>query len=354
MSHVKILPCRSNIFSSTYLPKAMTTENKIVHILRHAAANDDDAIFDPPLSSNGAYEATKLIENLPSCMKAPTLVLAPPLKRCMETALRAFHPRYNYLIRHQPSKNTLENTKCNELMDHFANGNVTFMLDPRLQDATKEFHPGKHKGRIGMPSRREMHSGYRRHFIFPEEFYPKYAEDQDDDPDEQQDWYTENGMWAGNLRCENIESLERAASFKEFLYNRPEKEIIVITCEDFGETLIDHGLYHFKVLSFIWKPTVSGRIRLVNLTCPEAQKNIVKDHNYSSYWPYSLPERSELFKKWHREPSEKIIQYFFGIEERKKYLGLDKLTFDDLEAELGPEVVKEVKDRVSINTNSYL
>ena len=86
----------------------------------------------------------------------------------------------------------------------------------------------------------------------------------------------EEGMWIKGWR--SVESLERAASFKEFLYNRPEKEIIVITCHNFIDTLIGHSGYrHLELSSCIWKPTVSGRIRLVPLTSPESQKDILED-----------------------------------------------------------------------------
>src|SRR5204862_5131630 len=90
-------------------------------------------------------------------------------------------------------------------------------------------------GPIRMPSRLDMVPTYKKYFIFPEEFYPKYEDGQDYDPDENQDWCKQEGLWARGWH--SVESLERAASFKEFLYNRPEKEIIVITCDGFHDTL---------------------------------------------------------------------------------------------------------------------
>ena len=74
-------------------------------------------------------------------MRAPTLVLAPPHKRCMETALRAFHPHFNHTLRRIASENTAENTESNEVMQHFAKGNVNFMLDPRLEDVISDTLP---------------------------------------------------------------------------------------------------------------------------------------------------------------------------------------------------------------------
>ena len=123
-----------------------------------------------------------------------------------------------------------------------------------------------------MPSRREMESHYKKYFIFPEEFYPKCTEGQDDDPDKDQDWYKEEGMWAGRLWTP--ESLERAASFKDFLYNRPEKEIIVVTSNAFIDTLVHEpnvDMSYLESRSCVWKPTISGRMRLVPLTFPESK-----------------------------------------------------------------------------------
>ena len=49
-------------------------------------------------------------------------------------------------------------------------------------------------------------------------------------------------------------------------------------------------------------------------------------------------------------PLIKIFEIFLRFEERKKYLGLDELTLESLEAELGPEVAQEIKDSVRYST----
>jgi len=325
----------------------MSTENKIIHILKHAESKDPKRNFDLYLTYEGAGEASNMIEKFSPSMKAPALVLVPPLKRCMETALKAFHPNFNYNLHFLASETPAEKTDGNELMRHFAKGNVTFMLDPRLQEIISDWREDGPDGRATMPSRREMHSVYKRYFIFPEEFYPKCSEEQLDDPDKDQDWYKEEGMWTRGFH--RVETLERVASFKEFLYNRPEKEIIVITCRDFRNTLTNdkYNYTNKDILTCIWKPTVSGRMRLVALTSSESQQDVLKDEDYSEYWPYRSGERSELFNKWYTKPLKKMFKALFEFEERKKYLGLDKLTLDSLEAELGPELVQKVKDEVT-------
>ena len=97
--------------------------------------------------------------------------------------------------------------------------------------------------------------------------------------------------------------------------------------------------------SCVWKPTVSGRMRLVPFTFPESKKDIVKDEDYSGYWPYRLSQRSELFNKWYAKPTA-IYENLLKLEERKKSLGLDEVTLASLEAELSPEDVEEVKNKV--------
>ena len=109
---------------------------------------------------------------------------------------------------------------------------------------------------------------YKKYFIFPEEFYPaSILKRQDDDPDKDQDWYKEEGMWAGRIRTP--ESLERGASFKEFLYNRPEKEIIVVTSNAFINTLVH-------------EPNVDMELSRVQKLCLETN-HFWKDETCSSH-----------------------------------------------------------------------
>ena len=320
----------------------MTTRNQIVHILEPLKTDTGEWVSNRPLSRKDKVKATEMAQKL--SMKAPTLVLVPPLEPCMWTALYAFHPYFNTTLYRIASNNTTEDIDGNEIMQHLAKRNVSFMLDPRLQDEVSCF--SKRNRHIGLLSRREMHPIFEDYFIFPEEFYSKDSEGESNDPDKDQDWYKNEGMWAPAYH--SVECMERAASFKEFLYNRPENEIIVITYHSFIATLIDPWERDWKKpgLSYTWKPTSSGRMRLVPLTSPQSEKDILEDVDYSDYWPYRLCGRSEIFNKWYKEPLRKIFQILVGFEERKKYLGLDKLTLESLEAELGSEVVREVKDGV--------
>jgi len=314
------------------------TETKIVHIFRHGEVRRGHDVVDPPLTPLGREATYNLIDRLPPSVKAPTLVVVSPLKRCVETALFGFHRHFN---RRLDAAYKAENKKDrSEVFQHFLNGNITFMLDPRLQEVGQTWEP---RARNKMPSRREMEPYYRKYFIFPEEFYPKYTEGQEDDPDKDQDWYNEEGMWCGRLRSAN--SLERAASFKEFLYNRPEQEIIVVTSNAFSDTLVHEpytNLAYLESRSCMWKPTISGRMRLVPFFFPESRKDVVPDEDYSECWPYRQSERSKLFNKWYRSPT-KMYEALLLVEEWKKYLGLNEMTLAGLETELGPKAADEMK-----------
>ena len=321
----------------------MTTENKIVHIFRDGEVESQQGVIDPPLTSNGFEMATDLIYELPYSMKAPTLVLVSPLKRCIQTALLLFHRDFNRHLWREALNGTKGNMDCSEVMQHFLNGNITFMLDPRLQEVAQHWESNK---RNKMPSRRQMNPLYKKYFVFPEEFYPDYTEGQDGDPDEDQDWYKKEGLWDGSLWTPG--TLERAASFKEFIYNRPEKEIIVVTSNAFIDTLVhepDVDMHYLEARSCVWKPTISGRMRLVPLTFPESKMDIVRDEDYSEIWPYRLNYRSELFNKWYRKPT-RIYESLLNFEACKNYLGLNEMTLASLEAELGPNLVEEVKNKV--------
>jgi hypothetical protein len=325
----------------------MSSVDKIVHIFRHGEVERANVV-DPPLTSNGEQRAKHLIYELPYSMKAPTLVVVSPLKRCIQTAL-LFHREFNTNIWQEIFNVSGGNMDCSEIIQHLAIGNITFMVDPRLQEVGQ---PWESSDRNKMPSRREMQPFYKNSFIFPEEFYPAHEEGQCDDPDKDQDWYKEIGLWSGRLQSPG--SLERAASFKEFLYNRPEKEIIVVTSNAFIDLLVhehDVDMNYLESRSCVWKRTVSGRMRLVPLTFPESKMDIVRDEDYSEIWPYRLSERSELFNKWYRIPTQ-AYESLLQFEACKKYLGLNKLTLDKAESELGPEDTEKVKRKVKTDMAS--
>jgi hypothetical protein len=138
--------------------------------------------------------------------------------------------------------------------------------------------------------------------------------------------------------------LERGASFKEFLSNRPEKEIIVISSNLFLDSLMktDQDFRTMECRSCTWKNTISGRKTLVEIRRDVSEP--VQDDDYGSYW--RSDERSELFYKWYTKPFPAIFQklrckredpdYYDWELRHLKYLMADE-TEEKLREEAGPD-----------------
>jgi len=165
-------------------------DNKIIYIFRHGEVAEEPGIVDPTITSNGTSKAGELIKNLPDSMKAPTLIVVAPLRRCIRTALKAFHPEFNRYLEDIDFNSAKPNTDCTRVMQHFAKEKVTFMVDPRLQEVRAISDTTNERNK--MPTRRQMH--FSSYFVFPEEFYPSDMNEPQHDPDEDQDWYKEQEM----------------------------------------------------------------------------------------------------------------------------------------------------------------
>lgn len=72
--------------------------SKVVHLFRHAQAYHnsarDNSLPDPSLTPDGIAQAKEITKNY-RFLNKPTLILVSPLRRCVQTALYAFHPDFN-------------------------------------------------------------------------------------------------------------------------------------------------------------------------------------------------------------------------------------------------------------------
>ena len=243
---------------------------------------------------------------------------------------------------------------------------ITFMVDPRLVEASEpwRYDLERHK----LVSRRQIPKEIRDCFVWPSEFYPEFTEE-GDDPDEQQDWFNEKGLWQNNI-MHRPELLERMASFKEFLYNRPEREIIVISSNRILETLVkDRDFAHMEGRTCTWKTTVSGRKKLVPKSipencpffgeywhersicnrCPSEVSEPVPDDDYSHYWEknrWRSDSRSDLYYKWFRKPYAGMISLlneFERLRKLKEELFLAEETYEKLSEEKKGNMIEELK-----------
>jgi hypothetical protein len=190
----------------------------------------------------------------------------------------------------------------------------TFLMDPRLREVGHGYDDPWNK----LVSRRDIDPEIRDLFTWPEEFYPHQSDNKEEDPDTQQDWYQGKSLWKGDY-YHTVQMLERAASFKEFLYNGPEKQIIVITSNCFLEALLKDDEPDFRTMEHrecVWKTTVSGKktLKRSSNTIPEP----IQDDDYSKYWmvsPWKSEERSQYFCKWYSKPYNGMLHVLRETDE---------------------------------------
>lgn len=270
-----------------------------------------------------------------------TLIITSPLRRCLETALYAFHPEFNSRLKRAIL--SAEEKGLDTPLQSFAQGKITFLVDPRL---CEEGHSEYDYERNTPLTRRRI--SFRDYFTWPSEFYS----DQDEDEDIQQDWYQKKGLWDGFYLKPKM--LERGASFKEFLFNRPEKEIIVITSNCFLDSLIKDDIEFSPMDSrtCVWKTTISGRKKLISKSFigEDSNDEPVQDDDYSFYWklnPWKSNERSDLFYKWYSKPYNGMLQALRELKGKPSQWRRDLLehvlegeTEEKLLEEAGPDFVK--------------
>jgi len=318
---------------------SIAKEEQIIHIFRHG---DKYGISDDPdLSHWGVNQCLRVFQEYPHFDK-PILVITSSLQRCYMSALLAFHPDFNSKL-----NSAIQASAPDSKLRAFKAGNIQFMIDPRVQEI-----------RCVPRVRAEIPQSLRKYFTFPSEFFnppPSLEEYKRDHPycndehevlddflkndrtDEDQDWRKLRGMFDGVYGKPN--SLERAASFKEFLSSRPEREVIIVSSNTWLESLIKGDDFQTcEGRRCVWRTTKSGRKKLVvsNVHSDE----VLPDDDYSSYWKeflWKFNERSKLFYKWYTKPYEAIINLLQSMDdsesERFARYFADGATVESLRAE---------------------
>jgi len=188
----------------------MTEEPQlIIHLFRHAEAahntEDDTSIRDPLLTTNGIAQA----EQIPTTYKFlnhPTLVLVSPLQRAIQTALHAFHPKFNL--------------KSTELYAQ-GPGVPRFVALPQLQEVSENpCDTG-----VSLRSLRKEHGEY---IEFPGELF------------ESDEWFRKQDTPFAN---ESILLSKRAKFVRDYLEQSRHKEVVVVTHGDFSHFLVNRWLY---------------------------------------------------------------------------------------------------------------
>jgi broad specificity phosphatase PhoE len=180
--------------------------HQIIHVFRHGeAAHNVDArtdIQDPLLTLLGEEQAIKIPETY-LLLHRPTLILVSPLRRCIQSALYAFHPDFNQMA-----------------MKYFSKI-PRILAMPHLQEITE--NPCD----TGSPLE-QLKRDYGKYITFEDRFF------------ETDDWLVKSGTsFANNNQLLN----ERAEFVRKFIKEQSDQEIIVMTHGDFSHFLVNRWLY---------------------------------------------------------------------------------------------------------------
>ena len=179
---------------------------QIIHLFRHgqAAHNIDGgtSVHDPLLTPLGIEQAVAIPETY-SFLNRPTLILVSPLRRCIQTALYAFHPDFN------------------RMAEKYFLHTPRILAIPHLQEITE--NPCDTCSPL-----KQLKSDYGKYVIFEDKFFKS------------SDWLVKTGTSYAN---DNQLLNERAEFVRRFIMEQDDEEIIVTTHGDFSHFLVNRWLY---------------------------------------------------------------------------------------------------------------
>jgi broad specificity phosphatase PhoE len=237
--------CRSHDFMTQLylytrsLPPPNTdtmSKTKTVHFFRHAQAQHNFCyehnpepvdIRDTSLTHHGIEQAKEILTGLGvQNFRKPTLVISSPLRRCLQTALYAFHPSFNENLKATLEKNKkFPNSSLSkkEIQTIFKNGNIKFETDPRIME-----YISSRDSMAQFPTPvMELPENIREIFTFPETLFP---------PEPDSEWLERTGPYK-DYALRRL-AYGRVNKFFDYLYSRPEDEIIVVTHGDLLKSFI--------------------------------------------------------------------------------------------------------------------
>jgi hypothetical protein len=206
------------------------SKTKRVHFFRHAQAQHNLCsehnpvplnVRDTSLTPHGLEQANQILTSpVIQNFQQPTLIISSPLRRCLQTALYAFHPSFNENLKATLEKNKnfpKSSVSRKKIQTIFKEGNIKFEADPRLM----EFMSSKDSLPHYPTPIKELPETIREKFILSETLFPS-------EPDAE--WLERTGPFKDyslrRLAC------GRVNRFFDYLYFCPEEEIIVVAHED--------------------------------------------------------------------------------------------------------------------------
>ena len=154
--------------------------------------------------------------HIPQHFQHPTLLVSSPLRRCLQTALYAFHPEFNENLKATLEKNKEFPNGClprNMIQKILKKGNIKWEADPRIMECINCKGSWAH---FPTPVE-ELPAEIQAAFTFPDDLFPQ---------EKDAEWLERKGMYKDyTLRTL---AWRRVNQFCDYLYSRPEEEIIVV------------------------------------------------------------------------------------------------------------------------------
>jgi broad specificity phosphatase PhoE len=178
-----------------------------VHLFRHAQAyhnsTSDNSLHDPRLTPDGIAQAKAITKNY-QFLNKPTLILVSPLRRCIQTALYAFHPAFNKDVR------------------KWFPTTPTFIALPQLQECSAK--PCDTGSSLDILKKEFPFSGLFKDTGF-----------------ESENWLNKS---EGTPYADDSEMLSKRAEFvRNYIRRQWDNEIIIVTHGDFSHHLVNQYLY---------------------------------------------------------------------------------------------------------------
>jgi len=183
-----------------------TSTPQIIHLFRHAQAlhnaTGNNNIPDPPLTQFGIAQSRDILKNY-HFFQRPTIIFVSPFRRAIETALYAFHPEKN-----------LDATSL------FPSAPTIIAL-PQLQEISDE-NPCDRGSSLEI-----LQSEFGDYVVFNKDYFSS------DWPEKKNNQYS----------MDNASLAKRAKWVRDFVQQQKDREIIIVTHNDFSRFLVNKWLY---------------------------------------------------------------------------------------------------------------
>jgi len=268
------------------------SKTKTIHFFRHAQAkhnawSEDDLVGedvrDTSLTRLGIDQAKAILTSASvTNFRSPTLLISSPLRRCLQTALYAFHPHFNENLKATMEKNKdfpQGSIPRKAIQKLFKKGNIKWEADPRIMECVN----GRDSWAHYPTPVEELPPEIREVFTFPDDLFTG---------EKNEEWLERQGMYKDYTLRRG--AWGRVNRFYDYLYQRPEDEIIVVAHEQLLKDYLFPSPWEKPI------PNACGHSFTVKWevqTTPKVQKKKTKELEFVMHMEEIKPRSVKVFKK---------------------------------------------------------